>query len=206
MEASKYMTKRMILLTGGARSGKSSYAEKLAKDIGNRVLYVATASPSPLVVSSRQDTQGGDEEMKRRIAAHKQARPAHWGTLETPVKVAEGLTREGSGYDVILIDCVTLLTNNVLCLHMDKNGEIDNESAVENDVRKEIQSIIDYIKINMVSAIIVTNEVGLGLIPLGASTRLYRDVLGRANQMLAQAVDEVYFMISGLPLKIKPQA
>ncbi|APV44236.1 adenosylcobinamide kinase / adenosylcobinamide-phosphate guanylyltransferase [Dehalogenimonas formicexedens] len=186
------MKKRTILLIGGARSGKSSYAEELAREIGGEVLFVATA-------------EARDEEMRRRIEVHKKSRPAHWHTLEAPCKVGDCISKDNRILDVVVLDCVTLLVNNVLCQHMAVSGEDVDEKAVEADIKTEINSIIACMVQSLATYIMVTNEVGEGIIPLGASTRIYRDVLGRANQMLAKAVDEVYLMVAGIPLKVKPQ-
>ncbi|TFG46149.1 MAG: bifunctional adenosylcobinamide kinase/adenosylcobinamide-phosphate guanylyltransferase [Dehalococcoidia bacterium] len=186
------MTKRTILLIGGARSGKSNYAEALARETGDDVLFVATA-------------EAGDDEMKRRIEVHKKARPAHWHTLETSCGVGGCIAEDKRIYDVVVLDCITPLTTNVLCKHMAVDGDDVSETAVENDVKVKINSIIEAMRQSSATYIIVSNEVGEGIIPLGASTRIYRDVLGRANQMLANACDEVYLMVAGIPLRIKPQ-
>ncbi len=186
------MERKTVLLIGGARSGKSSYAEEMARQIGGEVLFVATA-------------EARDDEMHRRIEVHKKSRPAHWHTLETPCKVGNYIASDNRAYKVVVLDCVTLLVNNILCQHMVENGDDVNEKAVEDDVKAEIKAIIDCMQKSPATYILVTNEVGEGIIPLGASTRIYRDVLGRANQMLARAVDEVYLMVAGIPLRVKPQ-
>jgi adenosylcobinamide kinase/adenosylcobinamide-phosphate guanylyltransferase len=183
---------KSILLIGGARSGKSSYAEELARQIGGEVLFVATA-------------EARDEEMHRRIEVHKKSRPSTWHTLEAPCKVGTFIAADSRKYDVVVLDCITLLVNNVLCQHMATQGENVDEKVVEQDVKSEINSIIDCLQKNQSTYIMVTNEVGEGIIPLGASTRIYRDILGRANQMLAHAADEVYLMVAGIALKVKPQ-
>jgi adenosylcobinamide kinase / adenosylcobinamide-phosphate guanylyltransferase len=186
------LERKSILLIGGARSGKSSYAEELARQIGGNVLFVATA-------------EARDEEMHRRIEVHKKSRPAHWHTLEAPCNVGNCITTEPNNFDVVVLDCVTLLVNNVLCQHMAIKGEDVDENLVEKDVKTEIGALIKCLQNSPATFIMVTNEVGEGIIPLGATTRIYRDILGRANQMLAKAVDEVYLMVAGIPLKVKPQ-
>ncbi|KTB48601.1 bifunctional adenosylcobinamide kinase/adenosylcobinamide-phosphate guanylyltransferase [Dehalogenimonas alkenigignens] len=186
------MKKRSVLLIGGARSGKSSFAEEMARQVGGEVLFVATA-------------EARDEEMRRRIEVHQKSRPAHWYTLEAPCRVGSCISQDGHNLSVVVLDCITLLVNNILCQHMAVHGEDVDEKAVENDVKTEISAIIDCIHQSSATYILVTNEVGEGIIPLGASTRIYRDVLGRANQMLARAVDEVYLMVAGIPLRVKPQ-
>jgi adenosylcobinamide kinase/adenosylcobinamide-phosphate guanylyltransferase len=186
------MKRKTVLLIGGARSGKSSYAEELAREIGGEVLFVATA-------------EARDEEMHRRIDVHKKSRPAHWHTLEAPCRVGSCISADERKLTVVVLDCITLLVNNILCQHMAVHGEDVNDKTVEDDVKAEIKAVIDCMQKSPATYIIVTNEVGEGIIPLGASTRIYRDVLGRANQMLARAVDEVYLMVAGIPLRVKPQ-
>jgi adenosylcobinamide kinase / adenosylcobinamide-phosphate guanylyltransferase len=180
------MKKRSVLLIGGARSGKSSFAEEMARQVGGEVLFVATA-------------EARDEEMRRRIEVHQKSRPAHWYTLEAPCRVGSCISQDSHNLSVVVLDCITLLVNNILCQHMAVHGEDVDEKAVENDVKTEISAIIDCIHQSSATYILVTNEVG-------ASTRIYRDVLGRTNQMLARAVDEVYLMVAGIPLRVKPQS
>ncbi|MGI2335334.1 MAG: bifunctional adenosylcobinamide kinase/adenosylcobinamide-phosphate guanylyltransferase [Dehalogenimonas sp.] len=184
------MTHKTILLIGGARSGKSNYAEELAKRVGGDVLFVATA-------------EAGDDEMKRRIEAHIKSRPSHWHTLEAPYKVGKKIIEENRQHTVVILDCITLLVTNILCQHMTTSGDDVDEQLFEHDVKMEIDSIIEAMSQNSATYVIVTNEVGEGIIPIGATTRIYRDVLGRANQMLAQACSEVYLMVAGIPLKVK---
>ena len=124
------MAKRTILLIGGARSGKSSYAENLAREIGGQVLFVATA-------------EARDDEMKTRITAHQKSRPGHWHTLEAPCNVGNCIARDSRKYDTVVFDCVTLLVNNILCQHMLEQGEEVNEKAIEEDVKSEIGVITD---------------------------------------------------------------
>jgi adenosylcobinamide kinase/adenosylcobinamide-phosphate guanylyltransferase len=187
------LERKTVLLIGGARSGKSSYAEEMARNIGGEVLFVATA-------------EARDEEMRRRIEVHQKSRPSHWHTLEAPCRVGSCISADARELDVVVLDCITLLVNNVLCQHMATQGEEVDEKAVEQDVKAEINAVIDCMRNSKATYIMVTNEVGEGIIPLGATTRIYRDVLGRANQMLARAVDEVYLMVAGIPLRVKPQS
>ncbi|ADJ26016.1 Adenosylcobinamide-phosphate guanylyltransferase [Dehalogenimonas lykanthroporepellens BL-DC-9] len=181
---------RKILLIGGARSGKSNYAEELAKECGGEVLFVATA-------------EAGDEEMRKRIAAHQKSRPDDWRTLEAPTNVGKAIAEDINSKDTIIFDCVTLLVTNILCRHMSSASDCINEELFEAEVKKEIDGLIGLMEVNDTSYILVTNEVGEGIIPIGAATRAYRDALGRANQQLAKACSEVYLMVAGIPLKIK---
>ena len=182
---------KTILITGGARSGKSHLAQELAAKSGKRVLFVATA-------------QAGDEEMRRRIAIHRKNRPPSWRTLETPVDVGNHIMHEIKDSQVVLFDDITLLLNNIVGDFLSADGaEVDEEKA-EKAVNREINALVHCIRSISADFIIVTNEVGLGLVPDNRLGRVYRDLLGKANQILARAVDEVYFMVAGIPLRVKP--
>lgn len=178
------------MLTGGARSGKSDYAEKLAKEGTPPVLYVATA-------------QAYDEEMKSRIANHRAKRPKDWRTLEAPENIGQLIADDLNGAQTVIIDCVTVLTSNILCrLYEDKKSGPSDEQ-ITDAVMVEIDNIIKCLKNQPANFIIVTNEVGLGLVPDNRMGRLYRDILGKANQNLAAACDKVLFMASGLSIELK---
>jgi adenosylcobinamide kinase / adenosylcobinamide-phosphate guanylyltransferase len=181
---------RTILITGGARSGKSHYAQEIAAKSGKTVLFVATA-------------QAGDEEMQRRIEIHQQSRPAAWRTLEAPLKVGERITAEAGNSQLILIDDITLLVSNAIGGLLSADGTDIDEAQAEIAVSAEITGLINCLNQVKADFLIVTNEVGLGLVPDNKLGRVYRDLLGKANQALAREVDEVIFMISGLPLRIK---
>ncbi|RME74975.1 MAG: bifunctional adenosylcobinamide kinase/adenosylcobinamide-phosphate guanylyltransferase [Chloroflexi bacterium] len=177
---------KLILILGGARSGKSDYAEKLAAELGGSgVLYAATAEIK-------------DEEMARRIEAHRRARPAHWRTVEAPRRVAAALSAVGDLPPVVLLDCLTLLVSNII---LALEGE--PQETVEAAVSAEIDELVALARDRQVTLIVVSNEVGLGLVPPYPLGRLYRDVLGRANQKLAAQADRVVFMVAGLPLVVK---
>jgi len=180
------MSGKLILILGGARSGKSSYAQDLAMNISGKVIYVATA-------------EARDDEMKERIAVHKAERPNGWLTVEAPTKVGKALEKTISSADVVLLDCLTLLTSNIL-LSMPENASV---AEVQAAMDVEIDELLSVIEQSGAKWIIVTNEVGLGLVPAYALGRTYRDVLGRVNQRLAKAADEVLFMVAGLPMKVK---
>jgi adenosylcobinamide kinase/adenosylcobinamide-phosphate guanylyltransferase len=183
------MGKRLTLILGGARSGKSAYAQKLAAERGERVLYVATA-------------EAGDPEMAARIAAHRADRPAHWQTLEAPRQVGEAITASvklQTAPDVILIDCLTLLASNVIVPLPEPVTYEDAEAVLTAEVKG---LLLAYAESNA-EWIVISNEVGLGLVPPYPLGRVYRDALGRANQRLASAADEVLFMVAGLPMGVK---
>jgi adenosylcobinamide kinase/adenosylcobinamide-phosphate guanylyltransferase len=182
-----------ILIIGGARSGKSRFAQELALKTGKPVLFVATA-------------EAGDEEMQRRIEEHKKARPAEWSTLEVTMDVGSEIQQKLGKARLVIVDCITLLVSNILGQYDDRVDRRAGASVVEEKVTAEIGELVKCMKSVAASFIIVTNEVGTGLVPSNESSRLYRDLLGKANQLLAQHVDEVYLMVAGLPVRIKPAA
>lgn len=177
---------KTILILGGARSGKSRLAVEMAQKRGGEVLFVATA-------------EAGDDEMKRRIEAHRRARPAGWRTLEATLHIGQQIQKNIGRARTVIIDCVTLLVNNVF-EQFDENA---NASSLEKAVEAEIKQLLDVTAHSDALFIIVSNEVGLGIIPADKVSRLYRDLLGRANQMLAAHADEVYLLVAGLPVAVK---
>ena len=178
-----------ILIIGGARSGKSRFALELALKLGEPVLFVATA-------------EAGDEEMRQRIEEHQRARPSAWSTLEVTTHVGSQISQKIGDAQVVIVDCVTLLVNNILSQYSPQTGV--SVIDIEQKVTSEINELVECINHTDASFIIVTNEVGTGLVPANRVGRLYRDLLGKANQLLAQQVDEVYLMVAGLPVQIKP--
>ncbi len=182
---------KSILITGGARSGKSYFAQELAVKSGKPVLFLATAV-------------AGDEEMRQRIEKHRRIRPAAWSTLEVTTQVGNQILQKIGGAQVVIVDCITLLISNILGQYTDQTGEQIDASLVEKEVISEIDELIECINRLDASFIIVTNEVGMGLVPANQMGRLYRDLLGKANQLLAQQADEIYLMVAGLPVLIKP--
>ena len=181
---------RNILIIGGARSGKSRYAQELALQSPQPVLFVATA-------------EAGDEEMRQRVKEHQEARPSAWSTLEVTTHVGSQIHKRIAKAQTVVVDCITLLVNNIFSQHTDQFGEPIDIPLIEKEVVAEVGELVDCINQANASFIIVTNEVGLGLVPDKRMGRLYRDLLGRANQILAQHVDEIYLMIAGLPLRIE---
>ena len=175
--------KKTILILGGARSGKSTYAQQLASGMGEKVLFCATAEPL-------------DDEMLHRIEEHKKSRPGSWETLEVSKGVARALNNLTSGYDAVIIDCITLLLSNCL------QDEAESAQA-ERIVFEEIRDLIEFMDHKESNYILVSNEVGGGLVPDNALGRLYRDLLGKTNQLLTKAADEAYLMVAGIPLKVK---
>ncbi|NMB53095.1 MAG: bifunctional adenosylcobinamide kinase/adenosylcobinamide-phosphate guanylyltransferase [Leptolinea sp.] len=180
------MTEKLILILGGARSGKSRFAQQLAKSIGPSVLYIATARVL-------------DEEMERRVAVHRADRPPGWQTLEASDHLDSALQDYKDTYDAILLDCVTLLlSGSFLPLPEDVGEEELIHAAGE-----ALSDLLKAVKRRPEPWIVVSNEIGLGIVPETFMGRVFRDAQGRANQQLAALADEVYFMAAGIPLKIK---
>ena len=182
------MTGKLIFLLGGARSGKSHYAEAWAREHGKHVLFVATAQPH-------------DDEMRERIVRHRLERPSDWHTLEAPLNTADTIGRalSGAAFDAVLLDCITLLASNVLLTLPDSCAQDDANNAILNEVEALLRVCYD----SNATWLIVSNEVGMGIVPPSRLGRLYRDALGRANQHIAQAADEVLLLVAGLPWKLK---
>lgn len=177
---------QLTLILGGARSGKSNYAEQFARESGKPVLFIATATAF-------------DDEMRERIQNHRATRPLEWQTLEAPMNVSAALLTEKFKADVVIVDCITLLASNILiALPEDSSFEMAMQK-----VKDEIDSLLAAQEKIGGEWLIVTNEVGLGLVPLYPLGRIYRDVLGRANQMLARAAQRVIFMVAGIPMVVK---
>jgi adenosylcobinamide kinase/adenosylcobinamide-phosphate guanylyltransferase len=177
---------KLIFITGGARSGKSRFAEEMAGKTGKKVAYIATGQPK-------------DSEMKARIQKHKVRRPTNWQTFEEPIKVKALIDKIGLEKEVILIDCLTLLTSNLLLRREEKIGD----EMWQEEVLSEIKKLAEGVYKVPARVIIVSNEVGMGLVPDNPLGRFYRDILGRANNIIAGMADEVILMVSGIPIKIK---
>jgi adenosylcobinamide kinase/adenosylcobinamide-phosphate guanylyltransferase len=174
----------LIVVTGGARSGKSGWAERRAQELGgDAVTYVATA-------------QALDDEMARRIARHRAERPAAWATVEAPRNAGDAV--RDTGHAVVLVDCVTVLASNALLA-----VEAEGEDACLAAVLAEAQALRDAALAREGTTILVTNEVGMGVHPPTSLGRWYRDALGRANALLAAASGEVVLMVSGIAVRIK---
>ncbi|MCM8761689.1 MAG: bifunctional adenosylcobinamide kinase/adenosylcobinamide-phosphate guanylyltransferase [Candidatus Omnitrophica bacterium] len=171
---------RVTFILGGARSGKSSYALEIARASGRRkVAFIATC-------------EALDNEMARRIALHKKSRPASWKTFDEPRRVAALLEKIEGKFEYIVLDCLTLLVSNLFLAG--KSG-----GAIE----KEIVRIFSALKKSGADAAIVSNEVGLGIVPERPVARGFRDIAGRVNQLAAKAADEVCLMVAGIPRRIK---
>lgn len=186
------MMGRLIIVTGGARSGKSSFAERLAKDSKMDVVYIATSIPF-------------DDEMKARIKKHVAQRPKEWKTIEAYKDIDVPLEYEKNENIVFLLDCVTIMVSNIMLetqLDWDKASE-EEIDHVEEAVKQQIKKVLITAEKKDAVFIMVTNELGMGIVPENRLSRVFRDIAGRMNQMLASAADEVYLCVSGIPVKIK---
>jgi len=184
---------KIILVTGGARSGKSRYAEKIADELSGKVLYVATAKAI-------------DEEMKDRIAHHRLGRPPEWQTFEGYKGFENArFTELAKSFEVVLVDCLTIMSSNILLDFIGDDYVYTVESAeqIERKVLIEVNNLMNSLEEAGVVAIFVTNEVGMGLVPEFPIGRLFRDISGRVNQRVADRASEVYFCVCGIPMKVK---
>lgn len=166
------------LILGGARSGKSHYAETLAQQSGHEVIYIATA-------------QAHDAEMQERITHHRATRPAHWHTVEEPLTLALTLQYHATPQRLLLVDCLTLWLTNLLCL----------EDA--SRLHTETNALLETLPRLPGHVILVSNEVGLGVVPMGELTRRYVDSAGRLHQQLAAQMETIVLMVAGLPQRLK---
>ena len=171
--------KKLILILGGARSGKSSFGLKLAKSIKKKKLFIATCIPE-------------DEEMKKRVRLHRRKRPSSWRTIEERKELLPVLKKETRTDIVIIIDCLTLFISTLLM-----------ERMKENTIKNKVERIVKVIKQGKATVIIISNEVGSGLIPDNRLGRDFRDITGLCNQIVGATAEEVYFMVSGIPIQIK---
>jgi adenosylcobinamide kinase/adenosylcobinamide-phosphate guanylyltransferase len=170
--------KIVTLIVGGARSGKSRYAQKLAEEF-DRVTFIATARPS-------------DSGMRHKIARHRSERPACWETIEAPLRLERAIQSRSTEADLLIIDCLTLYLANLMRAERAQKNILDHLSRVCEAIRCAKASII-----------IVSNEVGCGIVPAFRSGRLYRDLLGQLNQQIAQISDRVVLMVAGVPLTVE---
>ncbi|NTU98016.1 MAG: bifunctional adenosylcobinamide kinase/adenosylcobinamide-phosphate guanylyltransferase [Chlorobiaceae bacterium] len=169
---------KIIYVTGGARSGKSSFALQIAETYTNRV-FLATAEPF-------------DDEMEKRIARHREERKGKFLTLEEPVYLERILQNLPEGSGVVLLDCLTVWAGNLMH-HFGTTSEID----------RRIDTFLDQLSRVFCDMVIVSNEVGMGIVPENAMARRFRDIAGIINQKVASTADEAYFLCSGMPLKLK---
>jgi len=169
----------LILITGGVRSGKSNYAQHLAKSFKRNVIYIATA-------------EALDSDMKERIRLHKKGRDKGWFTIEEPLDVLGAVRRLSTDRRIILLDCLTLFISNLIF-----------KGLSDKAVCGKIKAVLKALKQKSDAAIVVTNEVGSGIVPDSKLGRRFRDLQGRVNQIVSGEADCVYLLVSGIPVKIK---
>jgi adenosylcobinamide kinase / adenosylcobinamide-phosphate guanylyltransferase len=169
-----------IFVIGGCRSGKSSHALQLAERMGRRRMFVATCIPH-------------DEEMQARVDRHRRERSDAWNTLEIPINLAETIRSHSPGADVMLVDCLTLWLNNLLMQTQDVK-----------QIQQYIGDLVQAVKTAPQAVVLVSNEVGAGIVPENRLARLYRDLAGWTNQAVAAACDRVIWTVAGIPVTIKP--
>lgn len=183
----------LIYITGGVRSGKSSFAEKIVLEKNLKKIYIATSIPF-------------DEEMKERVRLHKEQRGEDWITIEKYKNIKNELEKYKNENYIILLDCLTnLVSNNMI---MDNNIDWEKISQeelreIENKIKNEVMELIEFIKETKLSMAVVSNEIGMGVVPPYALGRYFRDICGRINQLVAQEADEAYLSVSGLQIKLK---
>ena len=178
---------KIILITGGARSGKSTFAERLASDFaGNKKAYIATA-------------QIFDDEMAQRVKIHQSRRDDTWVTFEAPFEAEKAIAEANQIADVILFDCMTIYISNFLCAY----ESLDDIDSINNELKIKVNKLIAAAKKITGTLIFVTNEVGAGIVPENKLARVFRDCAGIANQMIASISDEVYLIVCGIPVTVK---
>jgi len=182
---------QLTLVLGGARSGKSAFAERLAATIGERILYVATA-------------EAGDPEMEERVRRHRAARPLTWRTIEAPLEPLAGLSQDDS-LDGILLDSVTLWISNLYLRVIGADPEPSPElvSRAESVTRAGLALLSERQRRQRAELILVSDKVGLGVVPDSALGRGFRDILGLVNQELAAQAERVFLIVAGMPLQLK---
>lgn len=169
-----------IMVLGGARSGKTAFAERIATRKSTKPAYLATA-------------EALDDEMMERVSAHQKSREGRFATIEEPLELPQALFAAAQAHDVILVDCLTLWITNLL--------------SMERDVAEEIDMLVEVLEnIEDTQIILVSNEVGLGIVPDNALARTFRDLAGAAHQELAGICEHVYFVVAGLPVVVKGEA
>jgi len=172
--------KEKIFITGGCKSGKSGCALSLAENMPekNRI-FIATCIPE-------------DEEMKQRVARHQKERHPSWKTLEVPIQIPETIIKKSNSQTILIVDCLTLWMNN-----LSMNGNVEDISA------DHVPALVDAVRAAKGRVIIVSNEVGTGIVPANPAARLFRDIAGIANQKVAAVSDRVIWMVAGIPVKVK---
>ena len=177
---------RIVLVTGGARSGKSRFAETYVAEHGKQIGYIATA-------------QILDEEMRFRVKLHRERRPSNWTTYEAPFDAHLALKEANESCDAVLFDCLTMFLSNILCTL----DSFDDSARNYHVVKEKLDLLIEQAKENNGTTVFVTNEVGSGIVPDNQISREYRDLSGIVNQQMAKVADEVYLVVCGIPVDVK---
>lgn len=188
---------KIIFITGAVRSGKSRFAVELAKKIANILTDISAPMPLQTQVSKSEvlfiaTCIPEDEEMKRRVKLHQKERPSSWKTIEGKIDILKALQNTKINSKVVVIDCLTLFISGLLL-----------KRFTEEEIKKKTEEIVKFISGISSTTIIVSNEVGSGIVPENKLARQFRDLVGVANQIMARGADEAYFMVSGIPMKIK---
>lgn len=183
---------KIILVTGGARSGKSNFAESLCINRNNSTAYIATSIPF-------------DDEMKDRVKKHKESRPQNWLTYEIYKDIYSIIEEIAKKHETVILDCVTLLVNNLMFTYgidIDKATR-EEINILEKYISEQVSKLLEATRKTNLYFVTVTNEVGMSVVPDNKLSRVYTDIVGRINQQIASESDEVYFVVSGIPMKIK---
>ncbi len=180
--------KGLILITGGCRSGKSEYAERIVNNSDKKATYIATA-------------QIYDEEFAVRVRKHKERRPLDWNTVEEPINIEESILNLNAQDDIVLLDNLTSWLTNMMYENNYENWQWDEHK--EDKILERVETFAQSIKKNKLNIVIVTDEVGYGIVPSYPEGRAFRDLIGKSNQIIAGYADKVYLVVAGIPIGIK---
>lgn len=182
----------IIFVTGGAKSGKSAFAESLCIEKNNRTGYIATSIPF-------------DDEMKEKVRLHKERRPSDWATYEIYEDVFGIIEKISKECDTVMLDCITLMVNNLMFKYDMNPQNLSNEELEKMDeyILDQFEKLVEEIRKTELYFVFVTNEIGMGVVPANKLSRIYANTAGKINQYVASNSDEAYLVISGIPVKIK---
>lgn len=182
----------IVFVTGGAKSGKSAFAESLCLDKNNRTGYIATSIPF-------------DDEMKEKVRLHKERRPSNWTTYEIYEDVFKIIENISKKCDTVMLDCITLMVNNLMFKYNMNPQDLSNKELEEMDeyIFNQFKKLIEEIRKTNLYFVFVSNEIGMGVVPANKLSRIYANTAGKINQYVASNSDDVYLVISGIPVKIK---
>lgn len=184
---------KIVMVTGGARSGKSTFAETKVAEVGDKIAYIATGIAF-------------DKGMEDRIKKHQAQRPGEWTTFEQATDVYKIINDVSKNHDTVLLDCMTVMVSNEMLGDFSIDWDhipMEDVNMLERQIHDKVDMLLENIKDSDLTVFVVTNELGMGIVPEYRLSRLYRDVAGRINQKLSASADEVYFVVSGIPMKIK---